>query len=174
MIAADVRVWTLGPDVRAELPGILAGEIGADPAAIRLARTPAGKPYLDHPDARGLRFSVSHSGELGVVAVTHGREVGVDVQRTRPVARAALIAERRFTGAEAAELRRLEGAQRLALFHRLWVRKEAYLKATGAGVAGGLDSFDALALDPPETGWTFADLDVPDGYAGALALAPPR
>jgi 4'-phosphopantetheinyl transferase len=142
-----------------------------DPAELRIARAPNGKPRLEQPGGDSLRFSLSHSGGLVAVAVARGREVGVDIQETRPVRGLQAIADRRFTTAEATELRRLDGDEQLALFHRLWVRKEAYLKATGEGLGGSLASFDALAPDLPG-GWELTDLDVPDGYAGAVALAP--
>jgi 4'-phosphopantetheinyl transferase len=123
-------------------------------------------------DAGGdLRSSVSHSGELTLVAVASGRTVGVDVEETRSGRRLQPIADSRFTRAEAAALRALAEGERDAAFYRLWVRKEAYLKAKGEGIAGGLDSFDALAGELPE-GWELVDLDVGDGYAGALATGP--
>jgi 4'-phosphopantetheinyl transferase len=167
-----VSVWLVGPDVRADVVTLLARCAGADPAEVRIARTGGGKPYLERPAGSDVRFSVSHSGELAVIAVARGRAVGVDVQAAREVPRAQAIADRRFMPSEATRLRALPGRERRALFHRLWVRKEAYLKATGAGLAGSLASFDALTLEPPAPGWEFGDLELPEGYAGALALAP--
>jgi 4'-phosphopantetheinyl transferase len=158
-------------DPDAYLREVLASCGAGDPAELRIGRAPNGKPRLEQPGGGDLRFSLSHSGDLVAVAVAHGREVGVDIQETRPVGGLEAIADRRFTAAEAAELRRLGGDERLALFHRLWVRKEAYLKATGAGLRGSLASIDALAPELPG-GWELTDLDVPEGYAGALALAP--
>jgi 4'-phosphopantetheinyl transferase len=158
-------------DPHAYLREVLAGWTGGDPGELRIERAPNGKPRLEQPGDGGRRFSLSYSGGLVAVAVAHGREVGVDVQETRPVRRLQAIADRRFTPVEAAALRRLDGDERLALFHRLWVRKEAYLKATGEGLGGSLASLDALALDLPE-GWELTDLDVPEGYAGAVAVAP--
>jgi 4'-phosphopantetheinyl transferase len=149
---------------------VLGSALGCEPAELRFGRTERGKPFLEHP-AGGPRFSVSHSGGLVAVAVAAGREVGVDVQETRPVTRLMEIAERHFTPDESAALRGAGGDERLALFHRLWVRKEAYLKATGEGLAGSLASFDALALSLPP-GWELEDLELPAGYAGAVAVCP--
>ena len=166
---------------RAALTSILGAYACAEPTELRIAAAPCvhcgkphGKPFLDDPAATWLRFNLSHTGELALVAVAHGREVGVDVEEIRGGRRIEGIAERRFTPAEASELRRLSGDERVAAFHRLWTRKEAYVKATGAGLVGGLGSFDALALEPPggAAGWTFADLDAGPGMAAALALAP--
>ena len=123
-----------------------------------------------------LRFSVSHSGELALLAVAHGREVGVDVEAARARRRMQGIADRSFTADEAAAIRSAATeAERDATFYRLWARKEAYLKATAEGLAGSLAAFDALRLRPPAggTGWEFADVDAGPGYAAALAVAPP-
>ncbi|HEX8742712.1 MAG TPA: 4'-phosphopantetheinyl transferase superfamily protein [Thermoleophilaceae bacterium] len=175
--AADLsRRWSRA---RAALRRILAAYAGADPAAVAIEPAtcvhcgePHGKPFLADPPARWLRFNVSHSGELALVAVAHGREVGVDVEAVRGGRRHDAIAERWFAAPEAEELRGLTDAERELAFYRLWARKEAYLKATAEGIAGGLDAFDARgAARLP--GWDFADVEVPAGYAGALAVAPP-
>lgn len=162
---------------RSALRRILAAYAGADPAALVVEPAacvhcgePHGKPFLAGPDGGWLRFNVSHSEELAVVAVAHGREVGVDVEAARGARRLEGIAERWFTPAEVLELRRLAGPERQAEFYRLWARKEAHLKATARGIiAGRLDEVS------PESrpGWDFADLDVGEGYAAALAVAPP-
>jgi 4'-phosphopantetheinyl transferase len=164
---------------RAALRQVLAAYADEDPAALVLEPAPCvhcgephGKPRLATPDLSWLRFNISHSGELAMVAVAHGREVGVDVELTREGRRLEGIAERFFDEAETAELRRLPGAERQASFYRLWARKEAYLKATAEGIAKGLASVNMLDLES-RPGWELADLSVPPGYAGALAVAPP-
>jgi phosphopantetheinyl transferase len=59
---------------------VLGGYVRQDPAAIELRTGKRGKPLLAGP-AEALRFNLSHSGELAVVAVSGAREVGIDVQR---------------------------------------------------------------------------------------------
>jgi 4'-phosphopantetheinyl transferase len=148
--------------------------LAIEPAACVHCGEPHGKPYLADPPLEGLRFNLTHSADLAVVAVAHDREVGVDVEARRGGRRMEGIAGRWFNPSEAETLATLEGAEQEALFYRLWARKEAYLKATAEGIAGSLAAFDALLLEPPggAEGWEFADLDVGGGYAGALALAP--
>jgi 4'-phosphopantetheinyl transferase len=174
------RRWT---NARAALRRVLAAHCGADPAELRIERAPCvhcdephGKPFLARPADHDLRFNLSHSGALALVAVARGRELGVDVEAARPGRRADGIAGRWFTPEEADHLRGLPEAEAELAFYRLWARKEAYLKATAEGVPGGLASFDALRLEPAAgaaLGWEFADLDVGAGYAAALAVAPP-
>ncbi|HEX8067413.1 MAG TPA: 4'-phosphopantetheinyl transferase superfamily protein [Thermoleophilaceae bacterium] len=168
-------------NARTALRRLLAAYVDADPAALVLRQAPCvhcgephGKPFLAEPATGWLRFNLSHSGERAVVAVVHGREVGVDVEEATAERRLDPIPQRWFTPEEAASLEPLAGEARLAAFYRLWTRKEAYLKATAEGIGGSLAKFDALALRPPggPEGWAFADLELEPGYAGALAVAP--
>lgn len=48
------------------------------PQHLRFAYTPNGKPYL--PETPHLTFSLTHTGDLGLLAVTCHRRVGVDVE----------------------------------------------------------------------------------------------
>ena len=175
------RRWT---NARAALRHVLAAHAGVDVAGVRIGRAaclhcgePHGKPYLAEPSGTGLRFNLSHSGTLALIAVAAGREVGIDVEERRPGRRAEGIASRWFTPAEAEHLHALGDAAGEAEFYRLWARKEAYLKATAAGLPGGLGSFGALRLEPveggPLRGWEFADVDAGPAYAAALVVAPP-
>lgn len=85
-----------------------------------------GKPYL--PD--GPPFSLSHGGELVVLAVGEGNaELGVDVEKTSRPWREAVV-RRLFT---AEEQRWLDGSGER--FFRLWTRKEAVLKCRGSGLS---------------------------------------
>ena len=71
-------------------------------------------------------------------------ELGIDIEfpgRTRDVAG---IAERYFSAAEADWL----ATQPADGFYWLWVLKEAWLKATGAGIAGGLDKLRCTVTPP--------------------------
>jgi 4'-phosphopantetheinyl transferase len=122
-----------------------------------------GKPCL--AGASELDFSLSHSGELALIAVASGRRVGADVERVRPrtdvlaIARGSLSARER----RAVESPATDAAQREAFF-RCWTRKEAYLKGLAVGLAGGLDT------DPDEaSGWEVRSLTAPRGYAAAVA-----
>ncbi|MDQ3935465.1 MAG: 4'-phosphopantetheinyl transferase superfamily protein [Actinomycetota bacterium] len=166
-------------DHPAALREVLAGYAGTDPEAVRVEPAacvhcgePHGKPHLAEPALDWLRFNVSHSGDLALYAVAHGREIGVDVEAHRPGRRLAGIAERRFTPAEAEHLRSLPAGEHDPAFFRLWARKEAYLKATAEGLPGLLGSFDALTPSLPE-GWELADLDAGPGHSAAVVVAAP-
>jgi 4'-phosphopantetheinyl transferase len=175
----DARRWTAA---RAALRALLAGYTGAAPSAIELETGPHGKPRL-RGAARDLRFNLSHSGELALCAIALGREVGIDVEEVRADRAGDDIARRFFAPAEVAALAALPAAARVEAFFACWTRKEAYVKARGAGLALGLDRFEvslapgsAAALlathdEPAELErWQLSALDPGPGYAAALVV----
>ena len=71
---------------RALLRGLLGTYLALPPDSLRFRYNHHGKPALDGqngPD--GLCFNLSHSGDLLVVALGRGREIGVDVEQVRAV-----------------------------------------------------------------------------------------
>lgn len=118
------------------------------------ARTAEGKPYVVDGS---LHFNLSHSGDYALIAVTPHAPVGVDIQQHRQRTRWRAIAERFFAPHEAASL------QNDADFYRLWVIKEAVLKALGTGLHGW------MAATPYET-CDVAMIDAPAGYSAAVAI----
>jgi 4'-phosphopantetheinyl transferase len=157
--------------------------LGADPRSLRFAPSPCvhcggphGKPVLAGNHAGELHFSLSHADAAVAVAAADAA-VGVDLEAVRPLAAGDLAA--RFFADD--ERRLVAGAADPgAAFVRLWTRKEALLKATGEGIAGGLASARALppaGADPTAPlrvvrggrEWTIADVDAPPGYAAAVA-----
>jgi 4'-phosphopantetheinyl transferase len=122
-----------------------------------------GKPRL--AGRSELDFSLSHSGELALIAVARGRLVGADVERVRPRTDVLAIARGSLSARERQTVESMEtDAARRAAFFRCWTRKEAYLKGLGTGLAGGLDT------DPDEDpGWEVHSLAAPPGYAAAVA-----
>ena len=121
---------------------------------IELALYEKGKPYL--PSAPELRFNLSHSRGMALVAVAHDVEVGVDVERLRPLPEFAAIAERFFPPNEPAPSDEVE-------FFRAWTRIEAVLKGRGVGLVG--------AGNDPEGDWTVLEIDAGEQYRAAVAVA---
>lgn len=114
----------------------------------RMARADLGKPYFpDHPE---LQFNLSHTEGAVLLALADG-EVGVDIERVRPVSPRM---RQRLAAGES------EGA-----FFRAWVRREARTKRTGRGVASML-----RAETPLEAGECYQPLDdLFPGYAAGVA-----
>jgi 4'-phosphopantetheinyl transferase len=131
-----------------------------------------------------VRFSVSHSADLALIAFTSDRELGVDLERARDFLPDDF--DRWFSSDEARELRSLTVGEQQAAFFRCWTRKEAYVKARGSGLSFELKRF-SMTVDsklPPAllwvdgepdepSRWEIRDLALPFGYCGALAVERP-
>ena len=99
--------------------------------ALRLLRDASGRPIVaGHPE---LSVSLSHSGEMTLVAIGEGCRVGVDVEVVRDRGIAALP-KHALTAVERRELERRKAAWLQTLLS-YWTRKEAILKAAGVGLA---------------------------------------
>lgn len=168
---------------------VLAGYLDVAPEDLAFDVAEHGKPSLRPLAAShaGLEFNLSHSAEIALVAVARDRVVGVDVERWSEVEHLEL-AERFFSNAEREALRALDGAaeQLDAGFFAAWTRKEAYLKATGAGIVHGLHHFDVTLAPDAEAAlladrldasatehWTMCALVPAEGYSGALVAETP-
>lgn len=159
---------------------ILARYLSQAPDRLHYVFGPNGKPSLSSQfEASGLRFNLAHSGDLALVAVALGRDVGVDIEQVRPLPDADSIAERHFSPSERRALAKLPAAERQAAFFNIWTCKEALIKATGQGLASLLSGFSVpvlsggasspLAVDAgagPQ--WAVRSLAPGAGYAAAV------
>jgi 4'-phosphopantetheinyl transferase len=151
---ADRARWIVA---RAALRIVLAGQLGMHPGDVEFTAGPHGKPEIP---GCPLRFNLSHSGDLALIALTREAEVGVDVERTSRRSRAI---ERTLTDAERAAL---DGEDRHVDLLRVWCRKEAMAKAGGGGLGWAPETFDTTA--PGD--FALSDLALEQGYVGAVAL----
>lgn len=131
---------------RAATCTVLGRYLGLAASQVELTSNEHGKPELAIPSA--LRFNVSHSGDLLVLALARGIEVGVDVERVRSMPRALHLAGRFFRQEEVEALQRFSSDDLDRAFFHCWTQKEAYLKAIGLGLDADLRSF-RVACDPP-------------------------
>ncbi|HSQ23109.1 MAG TPA: 4'-phosphopantetheinyl transferase superfamily protein [Pyrinomonadaceae bacterium] len=169
---------------RASLRLVLGRYLKAKPGRLKLDTGEFGKPYFaDQKASQGLRFNLSHSHQLALIAITRDREVGVDVEYIRPNFVTDEVAGHFFSAAEAKELRSLPFELKTQSFFNCWTRKEAYIKARGEGLYCPLDQFD-MSLSPGTPAmllnsridskevsrWTFQDLFPGPDYAATLAV----
>lgn len=149
LAAADRRSFVVG---RAQLRTLLGRYLDADPRGLAFVNAESGKPRLDGGAAApDLRFNVSGSGEIVLVAVRRLHDVGVDVERLAAIDETAAASA--MTTREMAQWRSLEGPERAERFTALWAGKEAVAKAVGAG----------LRL-------SFADIELP-AHPGCVRIA---
>lgn len=201
---SDGAAHTVFVASRAAQRALAAAYLGRRPSELHIDRTCryCGDPGHGRPRIAGendLDFSVTHCGELLLLAyVSHGR-VGVDAEAAdREVGRgrgAGRLADYALTQAEAGLVRAAPQKSRSAVFCRLWTRKEAVVKLTGHGIFAPLRTIEvatetgAVTLPGRALGWpadTVWLTDLPDGaepaepaarllssYVGAVATTSP-
>ncbi len=169
---------------RGALRRILGACLEVSAETLKFSYGPNGKPAVaSPPGAGGLEFNLSHSEDLALLAVTRGPSVGVDLERVRLLPDADDLVQRFFSRREAAVFQRLPPRERPAAFFNLWTRKEAFLKATGEGIAQSLHLVEvsflpgepaALRHLPRNLGmteaWSLSDLSPGPGFVAALAI----
>jgi 4'-phosphopantetheinyl transferase len=149
---------------------VLADAVGRSAAELEFDRTcqcgqQHGKPVL----LGGPGFSLTHAGDLVGVAVHPRGPVGLDVEEVRDLADLASMAAHVCSPGES--------VLDVSSFFAVWTRKEALLKATGAGLSSPMA---AITLGPSGVReWTgdgapsepvwLRDLRPADGYLAALA-----
>lgn len=162
---------------RASLRRLLARELGGDPGAFELRYGANGKPFLVRSGvADVLRFSVSHAGDLALIALGMDRDVGVDIERVRRPRYGDRIAERLFDPTTCRLLAGLPPAEWTHVFHHAWTQREAFVKAVGGTIFA---TADPLAFRWPRPHrdvqrvrdggeWTVAVLKPGAGYVASL------
>ena len=156
--------------------------VGHRPESLRFSYGPHGKPALAEPQT-DLRFNVSHGGERALLALTLGRDVGIDIEQERPID-VLDLARRFFSRSEWEALQAVDASERIPAFFRGWTRKEAFLKALGVGLGGfPLSGFAVSLADDASQPllrscsaspdalrkWRIVPLLTDEGYAAALA-----
>ncbi|MFF7793451.1 4'-phosphopantetheinyl transferase superfamily protein [Streptomyces sp. NPDC007991] len=156
---------------------ILANCLDTPPRAVPISRAPCptchrphGRPTVRQSD---LHFSLSHTRTTIMISLAR-TPVGIDLEA---VDRAEAVLLHRLHQNEKEAIRQLPSAHRSRALIECWVRKEAYLKGQGTGLAAGhLHTVD-VGLGPefgghPDApaGWLLTPLAAPPGYAAAAAL----
>jgi 4'-phosphopantetheinyl transferase len=154
---------------RSLLRAILGLYLNLGPSQIALACEERGKPRLAGTEgAPPVYFNLSHSRHLALCAVGRSAPLGVDVEQSRPMPEMAEITATFCSAPENALLNSAPLEKKLEVFFGIWTRKEAYLKATGEGIAGRLAELDCTQAPP---GWSLHTLSPASGFIGALACA---
>jgi 4'-phosphopantetheinyl transferase len=168
------------------LRDLLGRYLGAQPCDIRFEYNPFGKPGLDPAFGSRLRFNLSHSGHLALIAFAAGAEIGIDLEEIRAQPDFTEIARQFFSAAEIEGLNRVPSSLQSRAFLGCWTKKEAFVKACGQGLTMSMRDFSVpLTTDPgeppadlfvsstenlPGRRWSIHTLHPATGYIGAIAV----
>jgi 4'-phosphopantetheinyl transferase len=107
-------------------------------------------------------FSISYSNDYTVLAFTKEEPVGIDIEHVTSIDIETVVPL--FCQDEKDHI--LNAADKRESFYRIWVKKEAILKAMGVGITAGLDLFsstgDSVKYDSQCWHWT--QLPIAGGY----------
>jgi len=167
---------------------VFADYLCVDAQSIRFARSPCprchdtshGQPLVAWPKT-DLTFSLSHSGDRWLVAVTGGGPIGADLERC-PDRDLILSIREILTSDEQRALEQLPcESERSRFLLRAWTRKEAVCKALGVGLVADIRRLDVspwkdgpvclvFGLDGNDAiGWNVVDVPIGEGEFAAVA-----
>ncbi len=160
---------------------VLADYLQVAPASLEFTVAEYGKPVLQGHD---LAFNIAHSGDRLLIAISNLSHIGVDIEQIRPRSNLAALVRRCCSPVECQFWAGLAEADQQRYFYEFWVRKEAFVKAVGRGIALGLDqcelalpAMDGFERVPVQVGhavdWQVTAVGVGDGFVAAL-VAPAR
>jgi 4'-phosphopantetheinyl transferase len=164
-------------EIHGRLRNLLAQMLKQSPEKIRIKKAEHGKPYLaDYPE---LAFNLSHSADRVMIAVGWRCQLGVDIEVCKQRINVSGLVNKCFAEEEAAYWTQLPETKKNQEFYRFWTRKEAFVKATGQGIALGLNNCvintenTAQFLRVPDlcgqaSAWHVLDIDLGEGIFCAL------
>jgi 4'-phosphopantetheinyl transferase len=180
--ARDRRRYIAG---RGQLKAILGLCLDRHPAELQFRYGSHGKPALEGGGGfERVRFNMSRSHDLGLLAIQLDDDIGVDLERIRPFPDSLPVARRFFTPEEHQALAALPAAELDAAFFGLWTRKEAVVKSIGLGLSYPMNAFSLSSRPGPspehvvvqggggaETRWLLPVPPPCPGYVAAVATA---
>jgi 4'-phosphopantetheinyl transferase len=128
---------------------ILAPYVGENPAALRFESGHDGNATLA---GSLLQFHLCHGGDILLLALAYGREVGVDVEEMHAHIPCEMLADHYLAPEAAWSLRLLPSAERTRRFYALWTAAEARRHTR-------TERCSLVSAEPAE------------GHSGALAVA---
>ena len=168
---------------RGILRSLLATYLNLHPSQIQFAYGDRGKPSLSIATPSNLSFNLSHSKKIALYAITLTSSIGIDIEYLRPMPDALQLAKRFFSPKEYEAIAQLSPPEQQRGFLKAWTAKEAYLKAKGLGLSGGLEKvevsiafgevFKLLTIDGDDCladCWSLYSVKPHPDYLAALAI----
>lgn len=157
---------------------LLSKHTGEPPETLQIEKAEFGKPFLlEFPQ---VSFNISHSGDVLVIAVSLRCQLGVDIECYKQRSTWEGLVKKCFAQEEIDYWYSLDTTERNADFYRIWVRKEAFVKAVGKGISLGLsqcilnpDGLESFLRVPSTlsglvTDWQVYPLSLPENQFGAV------
>jgi 4'-phosphopantetheinyl transferase len=128
---------------KALLRCLLSGYININPAKIEFTYNKYGKPYLkESQNTPNIFFNMSDSGGFVFYGISKDSEIGVDIEKIRPVISLERIAHRQLTQIELMIFQQLHENEKSGFFFKYWTMKESFLKAIGRGLSVPMNTID--------------------------------
>jgi 4'-phosphopantetheinyl transferase len=159
---------------------LLGSYTGKDPKALAFSYSEFGKPFLSNPANSEICFNLSHSGDLLLIAVARGEQIGIDVEKNENNIDISGIAALVFSAEEQFSVS--QSANPIHEFYELWTAKEAILKSTGLGFSYPSNQFSVVKSKdhksrlriskdlPAGSGFSLATFSPAEGYSAAIAV----
>lgn len=124
-----------------------------------------GKPvFLNRPE---IHFNISHSGHYAVAAFSEEFDPGIDIERCSRISNRIIYSF--FTeGERELILSRESEEEQRHMFGRIWTVREAFMKATGMGIATPRDGYEAVIKE----GRLAVSQTCCDGEFGTFEMTP--
>jgi 4'-phosphopantetheinyl transferase len=168
---------------RAILRSLLATYLNLPPSQLEFIYGDRGKPSLSVATPGNLSFNLSHSKGLALYAITRTSSIGIDLEYLRNLSDALQLAKRFFSHSEYEVIAQLSPPEQQRAFFKAWTAKEAYLKAKGSGLSGGLEKVEIsiasgyvlklLSIDGDASlasSWSLYSVEPHPDYLAALAI----
>ncbi len=126
---------------------ILGSYLSKDPSKLEFSYNQYGKPAVD-----GIFFNFSHTKKYAFCGVIQAKAIaiGVDIETRERNSDTLALAKRFFHPDEYICVEKAQPDERQSIFLQIWTAKEAYLKAKGTGLQGGLSSFKVQLKPSPQ------------------------
>ncbi|MSP69575.1 MAG: 4'-phosphopantetheinyl transferase superfamily protein [Bacteroidetes bacterium] len=167
---------------RCILKSIISKYINTRKNEVEISYTSFGKPYIE--GASNLHFSVAHTKEIFVIAVSREYATGIDVEHIEREINYEKLSSLLFTPKELELFSKSIPKQQI--FINSWTRKEAFCKAKGIGLSFPLDQLEISSLEggklemlaakwdkEENENWFIKNFDLPNNYRGAIAVNGP-
>lgn len=132
----------------------------------KIQYTKYNRPFLNGP----LDFSISHSGNCVLCAISSGYSLGIDVEEVKPIVIHDFDSQ--FSDEEMASIYSAEN--QLYEFYSWWTRKEAVIKADGRGMSIPLTNIvfhTTEEVSLTNKSWHIRQIDLSKTYCVHLATA---